>query len=653
MRTKRGIIGIVLFSFTALLFFAPMMQQHLKLFKFQKLVGYNKPTEQPQFTLDRFKNSAFQSQTEKYLQENFGFREPLIRMYNQCTYDLFKTSSNNDVAIEKDGWLYHTESIYQYFGNMEKKFDLNSSQVRDILNEEARCLAKINAILKEYGVHFLTFTLPTKSYIYPEHLRWHPIGDTAFHAIEYYEELLESRGVPYINMTSWFKQLQDTTRFDLFYSKGSHWAAGATIAVDSILRYMEQLGDQHLTKIQLGEPYPIAEIPIDEKDLENLLNLARPLKHEPVFEYPVKLLTDDSTAYPSVWFIGTSFYWYMKRRVSFDVIFQSRDFTFYKVLYYTNREKDVMSMDNVDFLHELLLHDYVIFFRDGPQLHNYGYLFPGKALISLCISEERFKEKLDMITDSIGDRERALRLLQQNPEMFEELRGEGVPTCRNPKIESVLTERLLHKDRSWNFLLNAKAANDTANVGTLFSQEAFNILNHKPLLRNNTFFTSFDYFEFLLEETIAELRRHAEDPFNDNLLDELGLAELGARVQQHEFDNDSLMMAACTMDALVRRLGSEPAISSIRTKAAERHVSVDKMFREDVVWCFKGIDNRKQYTDGDAVVKAFERYLIERKIRINQEAMENVNQQRLNENLPFHAVINSKIEWIILNNNRF
>lgn len=628
MKKKPSILTF-LFCLTALMAYAPMLQQNWKPFKFKDLIGYHVPTEKPEYNYFSYVKGNFQRQSEQYLQENFGFREPLIRMYNQCIYDLFKTTSNNDVAIEKDGWLYHTETVCEYYGNMEQKFGLNSNQVSDLLDEEARCLAKVNTILKEYGVHLLVFTLPSKSFVYPEHLRRHPVGDTAFNAIDYYEQELEARSVPYINMTSWFKQMQDTASFDLFYSKGSHWASGATLAVDTLLRYMEQLSGNPLARIQLGEPYPIIDIPWDEKDLENLLNLVHPLKHEPVYEYPVTIATDDSTTYPKVWFIGTSFYWYMKRRVSFDTIFQSRDFTFYRALHYTNRENETIAYENVDFLHELLLHDYVVFFRDGPQLHSYGFLFPGKALISLCISEERFNEKLDYLADSMGNRDLALIHLQCHPELFEELHGENIPSCRNPKIELVLTERMIRNDRNWFFLLNAKAINDSVCDQVLFESEARRVLNHQPLLRDNAFFTSFDYFELLLKETGT-------------------LSDLEIRVRQHEFDDDSLMMAACAMDALARQIGREPSLSIVRSQASEKKISVDKMFRDDVVWCFKELDDLERYSEGNHIQEAFEQYKVEHELRLNNEMMIAVNNKRINENLPLRVVINNQVDWVIL-----
>lgn len=659
MKKKHNIILIILFCLTALLVFAPLLQQNLPLFKFKQLTGYKKPAPKPVLNFDNYANGTFQTQEEQYLKEHFGFREPLIRMYNQWTYDWFKTTSNKEINIGKDGWLYHTESALQYYGNMESWFDLSNSQVRDNLISQTRSLAKVNAILKEYDVKLLTFTLPTKSYIYPEHLRKQPVGDTTFNATLFFEQQLDSLEVPHINMTSWFQQLQDTTPFDLFYSKGSHWAAGTPIAVDSMLRYMEHTSGQALTHIRLGRPYALEDIPTNDKDLEMLLNLAAPLKHEPIYEYPVSLLADDSTIYPSVWFVGTSFYWYMTRRVNFDLLFSFRDLLFYDAIFYTDREQAQLSAYNLDYLHELLLHDYVVFFRDGPQLYTNALVFPGKSLISLCISDERRKEKTEAVADSIIRQwqatgapydsslcyQQAELLLHQHPEMFEELRGEGVPTCRNPRIRQVLAERSIRTDRTWTFLLNAKAKNDSTDTRTLFKLEAGNMVNNKPLLRNKAYFTTYDYFDFLAEETMLDLKRRCPAPVSDIEVFDRAKNIIEERIRQHTFDDDTLMRMAYMMDGIVKQLSKENVMESIRKKVKEKQISIDKAFREDVVWCLRNNKNGYQQPSEEALLRAFDNYQIERKMRRDKESWASLINKHRELDLPLRLVINRDIEW--------
>lgn len=657
MKKRNGIL-ITLFCLTALLLFAPMLQQNLELFKFGQLSGYKKPSPKPELTYNSYADGTFQKQVEPYLKEHFGFREPLIRMYNQFAYDLFKTTSNKEISIGKDGWLYHTESALHYFGNMERWFDLSNSQVRENILIQARCLSKLNTILKEYDVHLLTFTLPTKSFIYPEHLRKQQVGDTTFNAVPFLERQLDSLGVPHINMIPWFQHLQDTTPFDLYYSKGSHWAGGTPLAIDTMLRAMEQIGGLPLTHIQVGTPYSLNDIPINDKDLEMLLNLARPLKHEPIYEYPVSLLVDDSTTFPTVWFVGTSFYWYMTRRVNFDALFRFRDLLFYDAMFYTDREQVSFPADNFDYLHELLLHDYVVFFRDGPQYYT-DWWFPGKSLISLCISEERMKEKTEAIADSLAEVWKESHLeykrdnylysakmrLYKNPELFEELRGDGLPTYRNPRIAQVLAERDIRADRTWNFLIEAKAKNDSLDVRTLFKTEASNVLNHSPLLREKVYFTTYDYFDFLVDEATINLRRHCTDSLTDAEAYTMVKDEIETQIHQQGFDNDTLMLMACAMDAIIKQLSKDDMLAEIHRKAEERHASVDKAFRDDVGWCFRNSKDFKRYMSEDALEKAFDAYQIERNMRRNKEAMANIMQKHSELGLPLRVVINRDIVW--------
>lgn len=664
---KRSTILIILFGLTAVLLFASILQQTIKVFKFDKLFGYFEPTPKPVLTFDACCSGDYQRQMEKYLKENFGFHEPLIRMYNQWAYDWYKVTSNKDVAVGKDDWLYHIESILQYFGNFESRTNKTDDEVRDMLDIQARSLYKVNAILKEYGVHLLTFTLPTKSYIYPEHLRKQPVGDTTFNVATYFEQALCSYGLPHINMTPWFKQMQDTCGISLFYSKDSHWASGAVLATDSLLHYMEQLGGQRLTHIQRGNPYPVAELSPHEIDLERLLNLARPLEHEPLYEYPVHYVRDENTQFPTVLFLGTSFYWRMTRRINFDALFSSRDFLYYESIFYSNREQSHRSGYDLDHLHELLLHDYVVLFRDGPQLYHSGYLFPTKWLISLCISDERLKEKTADVADSLlvawkpetqldsaHCRHQAKTLVQNHPDMFEELRGDGIPTCRNPRIQQILAEKEILSNRAWRFLLTAKARNDSLDVAKTFQKEANNVLNNRDLIRNYVYFTTYDYFDFLVEEALADICRNSDVCITNSetsystvgRLAEQALDTIEKQIRQHAYDDDTLMMMACAMDAFAKQLGKEDVLPKVRKKADEKKISIDQAFRNNVVWCYRNSKDNWHYMTQDALVKAFDVYLIERKMRNNKEALDNLLQKHRELNLPFRVIINRNIEWV-------
>jgi hypothetical protein len=231
----------------------------------------------------------------------------------------------------------------------------------------------------------------------------------------------------------------------------------------------------------------------------------------------------------------------------------------------------------------------------------------------------------------------------KNPELFEELRGDAVPTARNPKIQAVLKERIIRANRDWRFILHAKATNDSIDIEKLYEIESYNLLNGKPLLKKQSYFTSYDYFEFLLEEMRSKFSDQTTDIAQLNLL---ALEALGQRVEQHELDNDSLMMAACAMDAVVRSLENEKSLTSIREKAQTRRWSVDRMFREDAVWCFNNFKDWSPFINENTIQTAFELYKIERGLRKDQPTMEKVRKKCHDGQLPFRTALDDEIRWV-------
>ena len=349
----------------------------------------------------------------------------------------------------------------------------------------------------------------------------------------------------------------------------------------------------------------------------------------------------------------------MTRRVNFDALFRERDLLFYYSTFHTDRERLLFPADSLDYLHELLIHDYVVIFRDGPQLYHDGLIFPGKALISLCISDERLKEKNDAVADSLYRAwypkthqdslicyKVARTILERQPERFEELRGEGIPTCRNTRIEQIQIERIIRADRNWSFLLNAKAKNDSLDVRDLFKKESFNAMHWQPLLRDNTFFTTYDYFGFLIDEASLEIQRSQTASAAEADIFQQALDTIKTRIRRHAFDNDTLMIMACKMNAIVNELGKENSLASIREKAEDWNVSIDKAFRMAAVWCYHHSKDQQKNISEETIIKAVEDYQIEHRMRQSQESLDDLTRKHHDLDLPLRLIINRNIEWI-------
>ena len=77
-----------MFSLLLAFLILPMIQEHYNIFREKPLKGVTLSTEFPEFSMESYSQSKYQSQLEKYVSENFGFREFVIRLYNQYLWSM-------------------------------------------------------------------------------------------------------------------------------------------------------------------------------------------------------------------------------------------------------------------------------------------------------------------------------------------------------------------------------------------------------------------------------------------------------------------------------------------------------------------------------------------------------------------------------------
>ena len=112
--SKKPIYDKVLFIILMILLFMPLLQGRFQLIPLKPLNGVTIETEKPEFELESYRSGAYAKQEEAYVGEHFGFREPVIRLYNQYLWSCYKKTYAHDVMAGKQGWLYTPESVSDY-----------------------------------------------------------------------------------------------------------------------------------------------------------------------------------------------------------------------------------------------------------------------------------------------------------------------------------------------------------------------------------------------------------------------------------------------------------------------------------------------------------------------------------------------------------
>lgn len=512
---KDSLIKKILFALTAVLLFVSAIQKETKLFTLEPLTGVSFLTSRPELGFESYRTGQYQSQAESYIKENFGFREPLIRLYNQFQFDAFRKIYNKDIVVGKDGWLYFIQHANEYYGTeIYRWYDTNEEACAQF-DREAQRMWKLRGILKDYNVDFMVFMAPQKGFVYPEHLPDREKDTTTVSAREYYSARFDEYDFPYIEMTKWFIDIKeaDTLPYSLFPQTGAHWDFSAALATDSLLRFMGDLKGVSLPKLHFG---PLRESTDETKhgdyDIENLANLMRPLPHsyDRLLDAEVTYTVDSTTTMASAIFVGTSFLMRMYHFVPFSEIFPNSQYWYYNSTVYSGKNYKTMTYVNkLDVLSELLETDYVVWFTEGDQMCKASFGFVELALVKLCFDEETLDVRRRQLMDSLDvTYARAADLIMHDPERYlPELAGDSIPTVRNPRIPEVLAIKEIKKDPKWMIALRCQSIQQNLPLDEIMKLEAQNVLNGRPLMRDNTTSVSReDYIESLVREMVEEIR---------------------------------------------------------------------------------------------------------------------------------------------------
>lgn len=384
MKQNNG-FHIVLCGLLAVLVFLPMVQQVFHPFAVRRLDGAMVPTEKPQWSFEGYKDMSYQTRLEKYVADNFGFHEWIIRLYNQYLWNFRKTYAF-DVAVGKDKWLYPKKCVQDHYRQVSYETAPDNEALVQKFEKDLERLKKLQDLLDRRGTKLFVLVCPSKDMIYPEHLpdtRNYVMGD-GLRAIEYYPQAFADRGINYVDMCDWFLKIKDTVNYPLFPQRAMHWSDIACVHVaDSVIRYMEQLTGKNMPNLIIGPKYP-GETVYPDGDLEQSMNLLWDIR--PRFQnYYVHVETDaDSTAQKlNLLTIGDSFFKNWGYTLPMGDIFNAYPYYFYYSTVYFDPNHSHVSQ--VNLREELERADIVMLSYSATQLYEINRGFLSQALLQLSL----------------------------------------------------------------------------------------------------------------------------------------------------------------------------------------------------------------------------------------------------------------------------
>lgn len=452
--------------FYKILFFSIIVLQCLLLFQtitkhfeLKPLAGVTTEVVKPKLTFKTYIDGSYQNDLEAFCRQKLGFREWLIRIYNQYLWSCYRKTSNKNILVGKDDWLFEEIYVRDYYEGSMYEITDDTAEMRKIFETEALRLWKVQELLKEHNIHIFVNITPSKDVIFPEYLPENtsytrPVGLRAY---DFYKKRFDELGIHYVDNVAVFKELKDSVDYQLYTKIGSHWTNIASVYVfDSIIHYMEIIGNQNLNDLEIGEKYH-AKTRRPDDDLEQLLNLYFPIKAPENYYTTVNVKEDTTSAKPYMTVIGDSYHWVTIYNIPLLKIFQKVPYWFYNSTIYEDDEHQT-TLD-LDFEKELMRNDYIMLSYGPYALYRLGSYFLPKALVYLCYDQSTidsvadgliqyfkndpklYDEMLEMAKEQNRSVDRVMydnavhRITIEPEQYFEELRGNKLPVSRNKDLK--------------------------------------------------------------------------------------------------------------------------------------------------------------------------------------------------------------------------
>ena len=150
-----------------IIIYLPLIQMNLNIFNTSTINEKREKAQKPVFNKNE-DISIYLQNYETYFNDNFGFRENFIKLANTIDVKVFNISSNSNVILGKNNYLYSSEETNDY----NKINTLTNEQINTILNK----LSYFQKMLAERGIDFVFTVAPNKSTIYPEFMPYESLN---------------------------------------------------------------------------------------------------------------------------------------------------------------------------------------------------------------------------------------------------------------------------------------------------------------------------------------------------------------------------------------------------------------------------------------------------------------------------------------------
>ena len=381
-------ISKVFFLVFAGLLFVPWLQMEFAFVEVKPLEGAVETAEQPSLSWDSWINETYQQETEKYLNQHFGFRNILVRLYNQLAFWFFDKATARGVVVGKQNYLYERNYISAYYG---KDFTGDS-----LIRARVERLREIQGVLSQEGILFAIVLAPGKGQFYPEYIPDYLQTEKDRTNYEVFLEEARAQELEVLDFNRWFLQMKDTAGYSLYPKTGIHWSHyAANLVVDSLIRFIEARKQIDIPEYVVSEYELSRNYKEPDTDIEEGMNLLFPIDNFPMPYADFRVVEQGKTK-PRIMVVADSFFWQLFELGIMKTVFNDGEFWYYnsQILQPSRWDQgplDVMLVE--DHRKKLLEKDVVILLATDANLPDFPWGWDVRSHELLLRYEEVLKRK--------------------------------------------------------------------------------------------------------------------------------------------------------------------------------------------------------------------------------------------------------------------
>lgn len=365
------ILTKILFATFVVISMIPALQMFFLPIKEKPLQGAVEIAEPPVLSVQNWFNESLQSNTESWLNQHFGFRNFLVRLYNQMSFWFYNKASARGVIIGKQDYLYEENYIKAYYGR---------DYVGDsLLNKRVTRLKTIQDTLQAYGKTFFVVIAPGKGQFYPDFIPDNLKSEKSVTNYQTFIREAKNQNLNLLDFNALFLSLKNQSPYPLYPKTGIHWSHyGMDIFIDSMLKYVEKERKTDLPDYIISPPERSTDYKTPDTDIEDGMNLLFKIPNQPLAYSDFKV-DERGKKKLKIMVISDSFFWQIYNLGFMSDVFDDGEFWYYNNQIFQPSHDDPVWAPEANLHVELLEKDVVMLLTTDANLPEFPWNFDVRA----------------------------------------------------------------------------------------------------------------------------------------------------------------------------------------------------------------------------------------------------------------------------------